>query len=183
MVRTALLDVALMVVLRGPKPRGGPYLGDDRRAANPAALKRRLRRARRGFLAGVVGKDDRAVLAAPFVWTLIVLRGRIVQLPENVQQIIVRDPRRIVAHFYHFHVSGRVGAHIVVRGIVRSAAHISDARSSGARQFAEDLLNPPKAARTERRALDVRHLTNEPELYDDPIRRLWLCNQGRDAKM
>ncbi len=42
MMRTALLDVALMIFLRDPKPRGGPYLGDDRRVIDPAAFQRRL---------------------------------------------------------------------------------------------------------------------------------------------
>ncbi len=152
MVRAALLDVALVIALRGPKPRSGPYLGDDRRAVDPSAFKRRLRR---GFLVGVVGKDDRAVLAAPFVWTLIVFRCGIVQLPEDIQQIIVRNARRIVAHFDHFHVSGRVGAHIVVGGIVYRAAHVANARSTGPGELAEDFLNTPKATRTERRALDA----------------------------
>ena len=42
MMRTALLDVALMMVLSRPKPRGGPYLGDDRLVIDPSAFQRRL---------------------------------------------------------------------------------------------------------------------------------------------
>ena len=91
-----------------------------------------------------MGKDDRTTLAAQFIWALIVHRRGIVQLPENVQQIVVRNSRRIVAHFDHFYVSGRVGTYIVVCRIVYRAAHISNAGSSDARELAEDLLNAQK---------------------------------------
>jgi hypothetical protein len=111
-------------------------------------------------LVGIVGKDYPTILAALFVWALIVHRRRIVQLPEDVQQIVVRNPRRIVAHFDHFYVSGRGGAYIIVCGVVRCAAHISNAGSSDAGELAKNLLNTPKATRTERRVLDERHLTN-----------------------
>jgi hypothetical protein len=106
-----------------------------------------------------VGKDDRTTLAAQFIWALIVHRRGIVQLPENVQQIVVRNSRRIVAHFDHFYMSGRVGTYIVCR-IVYRAAHLSNAGSSDVRELAEDLLNAPKATRTERRMLDGKPLTN-----------------------
>lgn len=170
MMRSALLDVALMMVLSRPKPRGDPYLGDDRLVIDPSAFQRRLRRTCRGFLVGIVGKDDPTLLAALFVWSLIVHRRRIVQLPEDVQQIVVRNPRRIVGRFDHFYVSGRVGAYIIVCGAVRCAAHISNAGSRDAGELAKDLLNAPKATHTERRELDGRQLTNEPELHEDPIR-------------
>ena len=42
MMRAALSDVALVRVLRGPKPRGGPYLGDDRPMVGLSAFQRRL---------------------------------------------------------------------------------------------------------------------------------------------
>ena len=42
MMRTALLDVALMIILRRPKLRGRLYLGNDRRLIDPAAFQRRL---------------------------------------------------------------------------------------------------------------------------------------------
>jgi hypothetical protein len=107
-----------------------------------------------------VGKDDRTTLAAQFIWALIVHRRGIVQLPENVQQIVVRNSRRIVAHLDHFYMSGRVGTYIVVCRIVYRAAHLSNAGSSDVRELAEDLLNAPKATRTERRMLDGKPLTN-----------------------
>jgi hypothetical protein len=159
MMRTALLDVALMIILRRPKLRGRLYLGNDRRTMDPAAFQCCLRGTCCSFLVGVVGKYDRTVLAALFVWALIVQGGRIVQLPKDVQQLVVRNPRRVVAHFDHLYMPGRVGTYIVICGIVYRAAHISNSGSSYARELAEDLLNAPKATRTERRMLDGRHLT------------------------
>jgi hypothetical protein len=42
MMRTALLDVALMIILSKPKPRGRPYLSNDPRTRDPTVFQRRI---------------------------------------------------------------------------------------------------------------------------------------------
>src|SRR6266540_3130411 len=147
---TALFEVALVVVLSAPEVLRGRDLGHDRAAVAPALLKSLLRLLRRLLLLRAVDEDDRTVLC-PDVGPLLVERGGIVVLPEDVEKPIVRDARRIELHLDAFGVSGPAGADVLVRRVREGAARIADRRVDHARYLAERRLDPPETTRRERR--------------------------------
>src|SRR5262245_23892039 len=102
-----LVQVLLVVVLREVEGRRLADLGGDRAEAGLAERARVgvARRLGRLALRLAVGVDGRAVLGADVVALAHALRG-VVALPEDLQQRVVRDSRRIEHHLHHLGVPG-----------------------------------------------------------------------------
>src|SRR5437588_514302 len=111
MGQAALLQVLLMVVFGHPEGGGGYDLGRDR--PRELALPAFFRRARQPFLLGVMEENGGAVLRAD-IWALAIERGGIVIRPEDIEQLVVGDARRVEIHLDSFGMPGLAGADILI---------------------------------------------------------------------
>src|SRR5258706_9447671 len=102
-------------------------------------------------------EENRRPVLRSVIRTLTIQRGRIVILPENVQQVVIADQRRIEGHFDHFGVTGLIGAHILISGFAHRAAHIADLRGFHPGQPTERGFHAPKTSRSEGGFLHVFH--------------------------
>src|SRR6266508_6793225 len=155
---TALLEVALVVVLGRPELLGRGDLGHDRLAE--VGLRLLLRLLGRDLLLGRVEEDRRAVLVAD-VGALPVELGRVVQLPERGEELVVRDLLGVEFDEHRLGVAGGVAAHLLVRGLLGAAAGVPHGGRLHARDLAERCLDLPEASRRERRLLS-RHVSSTP---------------------
>ena len=147
----AVLDqVLLVVLLRRPERRRRRDLGRDRLAE--LSLRACLRLGRDLELLGRVGEDRGAVLAAD-VPALAVHLGRVVQAPEPVDELAVRDLGRIEGDFDRLGVAGGAAADRLVVGLVHVPAGVADLDVGDAGRVAEVDLDAPEAARGERGGL------------------------------
>ncbi len=63
--------------------------------------------------ASAVEEDHRPVLC-PDIRTLPIQLGWVVVVPEDTEQLIVRNLRRIKFHFHHFGTPGAIRARIII---------------------------------------------------------------------
>src|SRR5438105_15700722 len=94
-------------------------------------------------------KNGGAVLLAD-VWPLPVERGRVVHLPERIQQPVIAHLCRIERHLYHLGVSRGAGANVMVGGVLQIAAQVAGHSFQYSWDLAESLLHTPEAARAKR---------------------------------
>ena len=89
----------------------------------------------------------RAVLGADVVAVAVQVRG-VVVLPEGLEQGVpaLAADGRVVDDAHRLGVTGRPGAHLLVRGVGRLAAHVADRRRDDAVLAPQDPLHPPEAA-------------------------------------
>src|SRR3989442_11052432 len=144
----ALLEVALVVLLGAVEGRRRRDLGDDRPAEAPRRLAARLRGARRRLLRGGVEEDRRAVLRAD-VGALAVQLGRVVVLPEHVEQLLVGDARRVVLHLHGPGVAGAPGEDDVAGRVRGGPARTAAGGRGDAVQMPEPFLHSPEATAAE----------------------------------
>src|SRR6266849_415543 len=142
-VALVLLEVALVVFLRAPEPGRGHDLGDDRLLE--VALRLLLRPEGLLLLLGVVREDDRAVLVRE-VGALAVQRRRVVHVPERVQQLRVRDLRRVVSDLDGLGVAGPSRADLLVGHVVDVAALVARDGLDHARDLVEEVLDTPETS-------------------------------------
>src|SRR5271156_5497134 len=71
---------------------------------------------------GVV-EDHRTILRTRVV-ALAVVRGRVVRLPEYLQQFLIGDHRRVVGDLDRLGVSSRAGANLAVCGVLYRATAV-----------------------------------------------------------
>src|SRR5215216_5724203 len=95
MGQAALLQVALVVLLGAIEGRRGRDLGHDRAAEPPRPIEVLLRGAGGGLLLGRVDEDRRAGRSAT-VRALCVRGRRVVTGPEDLEELLVRDPPGVV---------------------------------------------------------------------------------------
>lgn len=88
----------------------------------------------------------RTVLGANIV-TLAVRRGRVMRLPEDVEQIFKRGLRGIEDDTDDFCMAGATGADGAVAGVIRAAAEVADGGGMDARGGPKLALCAPEAAR------------------------------------
>src|SRR5258708_38594286 len=148
------LEIIMVVVLGWAERRRVGDLGHDRlRPAGLVALDGALG----GFtLLIIVYEDRRAVLRADVVH-LAVLRRRIVQPEEEVEDLVVADLLRIEADLHRLGVAGRSLLPLLVRRVLERAAGVPGGRLDHTRQLADQLLDPPQAAAGQRGGL--RHFS------------------------
>ena len=89
----------------------------------------------------------------PTVVALAHALGRVVVLPEGLEQLLVRDLRRVVGDQHDLGVAGPAGADLLVGRVRGVAAGIADGRRHDAGELPEVLLVAPEAAETEDRGL------------------------------
>ena len=99
--------------------------------------------------------DARAVLRADVVALAHALRG-VVVLPEQLEQLVVRDHRGVEHHEHRFGVSGVPAAHLHVRRVRRVAPRRSRLRCCTHPRPARNALGAPEAAHREHRLLERR---------------------------
>src|SRR5580704_4876076 len=92
---TAFLEVPLVVLFRRVERHGRHDLRDDRPAELVCGLERVARGDRGRVLRFVMIENRRPILRAD-VRPLPVQRRRVVVLPENIQQVIIRDLGRVI---------------------------------------------------------------------------------------
>src|SRR4029079_9412947 len=145
----ALLEVLLVVVLGDVEGLRRLDHRDDRLAvaARRVYLALRLLGARALLL--VLVEDDRAVLVS-YVPALAVQLRRVVLAPEGLEQLLVRDPLRVVRHLHDLGVAGRVRANVLVGWVLECAALVADLGLGHAVELAERGLGAPEAAGAER---------------------------------
>src|SRR3989442_15748175 len=103
----ALLVILLVVLLGPPELGGGEDLGHDLLAVLTRAVLGVPASQGDRLLLVVMEEDDGAVLA-PEVEALPVLRRRVVDVPEAVEQGLVGDLGGVVLHPHHLGVAGAV---------------------------------------------------------------------------
>src|SRR6516164_11255925 len=99
-----------------------------------------------------MAEDRRTVLAAE-VEALAVAGGRIVVLPERLEQLGVADLGRVEPYLDRLGVAGAVSADPFVAGIRDVAAGVAHSRLQHPVDLAEGRLHPPEASRGEGGAL------------------------------
>ena len=90
------------------------------------------------------------------VGALPIQSRRIVIGPENIEQIVVFNLRRIEFNLHHFRVAGLVGANVLVTGILFRSAGVADRGRGYAFEISKSLFHAPETTRPERRFLS-RH--------------------------
>src|SRR5262249_10917834 len=119
-----------------------------------------LRRGRRRLLLRGVIEDHRAILRAD-VGPLPIRRGRIMAVPENVEQLLVGNTSRVVLDLDDLRVSGAITAHVAISRILQPAPRVADRRRRHARHAPERRLDAPETAGAECRLCHVLLLLKE----------------------
>ncbi|MOA05415.1 hypothetical protein D3C78_1250130 [compost metagenome] len=104
--------------------------------------------ARFGQLRGGAAVDRRAVLGAAVV-ALTHALGRVVGLPEHLEQGFEAGLARIEDHPHHLGMSGQPGAHLLVARVGREAAGVARRRHPYARLLPQAPLGAPETAQAE----------------------------------
>src|ERR1017187_8226987 len=143
-----LLVVALVVVLGLPEGPGLQDLGDDRTLQDAGRLEGSLRGLGRLPLR-VVGDEDRGAVLRAVVAELAVRVRRVDVVPEDVQELLVRDLLWVVHHLDRLAVPRAARGDFVVRGIRLLAARVSHGRRDDAREVVVRLLHAPETAARE----------------------------------
>jgi hypothetical protein len=128
-------------------------------------------------LRGVVGVDAGAVLRADVVALPVELR-RVMARPEELQQRLVRHGSRVEGELHALRVPRGAAADRLVRRVWHLSISISNARAHNARHALKRELWAPKAAQTERGALQAarRRVRDERDGKRDVLaRKLVVC--------
>src|SRR5215470_16282410 len=177
--RGVLRQVLLMVVLGEIELRRIQHLGGDgvEAARLELLVVHRLRGLRGLALRGRERVDAGAILRAHVV-ALAHALGRVVVLPERLQQLLVGDLLGVIDHQHHLVVAGTAGADLLVGRIGRGASGIADGGDVDTfAQLPELALRAPEAAHAEHRGLEpVRIRPLERAVKDEMLPR------GRDRR-
>src|SRR5271156_1757631 len=123
-------------------------------------LQHSLRSPRFLLLLRVMIKNRRPVLRA-HVRPLPVHCSRVMTLPENRQQLQIRNLLRIKLHFHRLRVPGPSRANLFVIRILRRPARITHGSRSHPRHLPKRVLHSPKTTSRKRR---LSHNQNSPSL-------------------
>src|SRR6185312_2281104 len=108
------------------------------------------------LLVGVRIRNHRAVLRA-FVWALAVeLRWVVDDGEEHLEQLAVRNLRRVKRHLYGFRVAGTAATYHLVFGSGSVAAGVSGGRVAYALHMLKDGLHTPETSAGKDRGLRAR---------------------------
>jgi hypothetical protein len=100
-------------------------------------------------------EDDRAILRAD-VGALLVEGGRIMDVPKNIEQLLIGDFRRVVGDPDDFGVAGLVAADILVGRVHGMAAGVAADDVGDSTEFFEERLGAPETAHAEGGGLKAR---------------------------
>src|SRR5262245_47227174 len=152
-----LRQILLVIVLGEVKRRRIEDFRGDRTEAPRLELALIVRfRGLGGFaLCGGERVDARAVLRA-YVIALAHALGRVVVLPERLEQLFVGDLLRVIDHQHDPVVAGAAGADLLVGRVGRMAAGVTDGGDVNAiTEFPELAFGAPEAAHAEHRGLEA----------------------------
>src|SRR5471032_618412 len=149
-------EILLVITLSVVEHRRVEDLGRDlaHAAAREFLLEDRLRGLGLALLLGREGVNAGAILRADIV-ALAHALGRIVVLPEGLEQRLVGGLRRVEPHLHHLVVAGVARADFLVGRVGRETASIADGGRVDARRLPELALSPPEAAQPEHRLLEA----------------------------
>src|SRR5260370_25839092 len=117
--RAALFEVTLVVFLGAPKrARRSNFRGHGATQLG-ARFDGLLGLFRCGFLLGRVKKDRGPILRA-LIGHLSIHLSRVVNRPENVEQLIVAEFLRVKSDLYDFGMAGRIRTNILIAGVFRA---------------------------------------------------------------
>src|SRR5208337_3294826 len=158
-VRAApVIAVVILMVRLGRVEFGqGDELGNDRRAKDAAAGEVLVRLLGRLLLLVVVVENDRAVIGAEVVF-LPVQGGRVVSHPEDVEELLVADDRRVIFDLDHLGMAGQTGADHLVGRVRNVSAGVARDHRLHARNPLENRLHAPEAATAKSGLLDLLRL-------------------------
>src|SRR5690606_7109943 len=145
-VAGGILRQVLLVLVLGVVEgrRGEADVGADR--AVPGVAQPRLvgvaAGQRQRVLVGVVAEDHRTVLGAHVV-ALAHALGRVVVLPEGLEQGLERHGGRLVDHQHHLGMAGLPGAHLAIGRVRSFAAGVTRGGGHHARERPELALHAP----------------------------------------
>ena len=109
-------------------------------------------------------KNYRAVLRAD-IRPLAVQRGRVVQIPENIKQLIVRNNRGIELNQDRFGVAGRTAADLFVSGIFSMTAGIADGGVDDPFNFPEFIFDAPETTGSKGSFLRINNTSPYRKFY------------------
>jgi NAD(P)-dependent dehydrogenase (short-subunit alcohol dehydrogenase family) len=95
------------------------------------------------------GRDNRRSVLGADVVALPHPLGRVMVLKEDLEQLLVADHGRVVAHFHDLGVPGTSAADLLVRRIRGEATRISDGGVGDSRRVPEQFLGAPEATESE----------------------------------
>src|SRR4029078_11447278 len=108
-----------------------------------------------GVPLGPVPDEDLGPILGPSVIALTHALGRVVVLPEDLEELLVRDLRWIADDAQRLRMRGLARARLVVRRVRCRAALVPDRRRPDARLLPERLFLAPEAAERELRDVEV----------------------------
>jgi acetolactate synthase regulatory subunit len=151
-----LREVLLVVILRVIERRGHEDLGRDGSISSFAqrALVTLQRSCRQLVLRIIEVVDARTVLR-PAVVSLSHALGRVVALPEYLEEIVIGEPSGPIHDQNHLVVSGPAGADILVCRVRGLACGVAYRRCVHALRLPELSLGAPEAAQAEHRLFRV----------------------------
>src|SRR5205807_736501 len=98
-------------------------------------------------------EEDRGAVLVAHVWALAVQRGRVMHVPERVEQLLVRHLRGVVRDFHRLGVASAAHAHLLVGGVVDDASLVTRDGLDDSRHLVEKMLDAPEAPAGESRFL------------------------------
>src|SRR5207253_1254504 len=143
--QAALFQILLVIILSLIESRSGNNLRDDRLPICSRLSALFLRTLSRGLLFGVMIENRGTILRSRVGPLPVQLRG-IVVLPENVQQLFIRNLGRIIVDLDRFGMPGAIRTNIFVRRILHLPTRVTDAGGDHARQLAEGRFHSPKTS-------------------------------------
>jgi hypothetical protein len=151
------LEVVLVLGLCLPERSGGRHLGDDlaRPQTRGVDIGDRVLCDAALLLVDVV---DRRAIARPDVVALAVLRRRVVNLKEELQQVPIGDALRVEQDLDRL----RMRAVVPLGRVGRLAAGVANTRAGHTIELTDQILDTPEAPARQNRLLACSHLSAPP---------------------
>src|SRR5580700_10630285 len=92
-------------------------------------------------------EKDRGAILLAVIGTLAVHLRRVVDGPENIEQLIVAELLGIKRDLDDFGMAGRIGADVLVAGVFRASAAVADRGVQNAWDAAKRGFNTPETSR------------------------------------
>lgn len=143
------LVVILMVVFGDPEFCGFANFRHGRSRIHPAFIQFLHRLCHYISLLGGMVEYDRTILG-PAVRSLLIHRGRVVCLPEDIQDLLQGNDRRIKGDFDDLNVAGRLRAYLLIGRILQFASHVSRNNVSNALEPFHDRFGSPETSAAQR---------------------------------
>ena len=146
------LKVMLVIFFRAIELGCRNNFSDDR-PGKPTGLIQLLPGSQRDFFLSGVGEENGAPILGTSVGAGPIARGRIVMVPEDGQQLIVRNVPGIIGNANGFGMTSLTGADFVVGRMLGMATGVPNFRDQHPLGLAQCFFNSPEAAGRKNRSL------------------------------